>query len=107
MDIAVVGVSSFLVFDPHDGRCREARIAVGAVAPTPVRAPGAESVLAGKELTEGAIDEAAGRAADEARPISDMRGSASFRREIVRVLTRRSLERARDGGRFRPKEQAQ
>ena len=104
MDIAVVGVSSFLVFDPAGGRCLGARIALGAVAPTPMRAAAAESVLGGRSLTKEIIDEAAQRAAAEARPISDVRGSASYRREIVRVLTRRTLEKAADAGMVGPKE---
>ncbi len=94
MDIAVVGVASYLVFASQKNRCREARIALGAVAPTPVRVPQAEAILAGKILTEKAIEEAAERAAEAARPISDVRGSAEYRKEIVKVLTRRTLKRA-------------
>jgi carbon-monoxide dehydrogenase medium subunit len=94
MDIAVVGVASFLVCDTQGNRCREARIALGAVAPTPIRVPQAEAVLAGKVLTEEAIEEAAEQAAEAAQPISDMRGSAEYRREIVEVLARRTLKRA-------------
>jgi carbon-monoxide dehydrogenase medium subunit len=94
MDIAVVGVASFLVFDVQKNRCREARIALGAVAPTPIRVPRAEAVLAGKVLTEKVIEEAAEQAAEAARPISDLRGSAEYRKEIVKVLTRRTLQRA-------------
>lgn len=94
MDIAVVGVASFLVFDTPKNRCREARIALGAVAPTPIRVPQAEAILTGKVLSEKAIEEAAKRAAEAARPISDMRGSAEYRKEMVKVLTRRTLKRA-------------
>ncbi len=94
MDIAVVGVASFLVFDAQKNRCREARIALGAVAPTPIRVPQAEAILVGKTLTEKAIEEAAEQAAEAARPISDVRGSAEYRKEIVKVLTRRTLKRA-------------
>jgi CO/xanthine dehydrogenase FAD-binding subunit len=94
MDIAVAGVASFLVFNPEDGSCMGARIALGAVAPTPVRAPRAESTLAGRPLSREVIDEAAREASGEARPISDVRGSATYRTEIVRVLTKRVLETA-------------
>jgi CO/xanthine dehydrogenase FAD-binding subunit len=94
MDIAVVGVASFLVISKQNDRCQEARIALGAVAPTPLRIPQAESILAGRVLTEEAIEEAAEKAAEAARPISDMRGSAGYRKEIVKVLTRRTLKRA-------------
>jgi CO/xanthine dehydrogenase FAD-binding subunit len=94
MDIAVVGVASFLVIPQQNDRCREARIALGAVAPTPIRVPQAEAILTRKALTEEAIEEAAERAAEAARPISDARGSAEYRQEITKVLTRRALKRA-------------
>lgn len=102
MDIAVVGVASYLVLEPGGSRWCEARIALGAVAPTPVRATKAESLLRGRHVTEGMIEEAANLAAEAALPISDMRGSANYRRELVRVLTRRTLEKAMDAGGVRP-----
>jgi carbon-monoxide dehydrogenase medium subunit len=94
MDIAVVGVASLLVFASQENLCQEARIALGAVAPTPLRVPQAESILADRVLTEEAIEEAAEKAAETASPLSDMRGSAGYRKEIVKVLTRRTLRRA-------------
>lgn len=89
LDIAVVGVACQLTFD--DGRCTKARIALAAVAPTPLRATAAEAALEGQEVTPQLIERAAGLAVDAARPISDQRGSAEFRRHLVRVLTRRGL----------------
>jgi carbon-monoxide dehydrogenase medium subunit len=103
MDIAVAGVASFLSFGQGD-TCREARIALGAVAPTPVRAPGVESLLEGRPLTEESIEEAAKEASREASPISDIRGSAAYRREIVGVLTKRALETAWERYRARKRE---
>jgi CO/xanthine dehydrogenase FAD-binding subunit len=94
MDIAVVGVASLLVFTSQENRCQEARIVLGAVAPTPIRVPQAESILAGRVLTEEAIEEAAEKAAEAAHPISDMRGSGEYRKELVKVLTRRTLKKA-------------
>ena len=79
---------------PEGGLCQEARIALGAVAPTPVRVSRAEAILAGRALTEAAIEEAAERAMEAALPISDVRGSAEYRRALAKVLTRRSLKRA-------------
>jgi aerobic carbon-monoxide dehydrogenase medium subunit len=94
MDIAVVGAAAYFVFGPEGSQCLDVRIALGAVAPTPIRVPEAESLLCGKELTGSLIDEAADWAAKEARPISDMRGSAGYRRELVKVLTARVLNEA-------------
>jgi carbon-monoxide dehydrogenase medium subunit len=98
LDIAVVGVASQLTL--RDGVCGKARIALASVAPTPVRALAAEAALVGQPVTPALIERAAELAIDAARPISDQRGSADFRRHLVRVLTRRTLtvalERARN-----------
>jgi carbon-monoxide dehydrogenase medium subunit len=92
LDIAVVGVGTQLTI--QDGRCTKARIALGAVAPVIVRATEAEEQLEGQEVTPGLLDEAAALAVNAARPISDQRGSAEYRRHLVRVLTRRTLQTA-------------
>jgi CO/xanthine dehydrogenase FAD-binding subunit len=89
LDIAVVGVASQISLT--DGVCGKARIALAAVAPVPVRATAAEQALEGQPLTPQAIARAADLAVEAARPISDQRGSAEFRRHLVRVLTRRTL----------------
>ncbi|HEV8226788.1 MAG TPA: xanthine dehydrogenase family protein subunit M [Methylomirabilota bacterium] len=92
LDIAVVGVSSQVTI--ANGVCAKARIALAAVAPTPVRATAAEAALEGKPLTPELIERAADLAGQSAKPISDQRGSAEFRRHLVRVLTRRTLTTA-------------
>jgi aerobic carbon-monoxide dehydrogenase medium subunit len=92
LDIAVVGVASQIALS--DGVCAKARIALAAVAPTPVRATAAEQALTGQPLTPQTIVRAADLAVEAARPISDQRGSAEFRRHLVRVLTRRTLMQA-------------
>lgn len=94
MDIAVVGVGSTVVLE--NGRCQDARIALAAVGPTPIRATSAEAELRGVPLTDEAIERAAQLAAEEARPIDDVRGTAEFRRHLVTVLTRRTLAAARE-----------
>jgi len=71
---------------------QEARIGLGAVGPTPLRAPKTEALLKGKPLTAALVKEAGALAATEASPISDQRSSAENRRWIVEALTRRGLE---------------
>jgi carbon-monoxide dehydrogenase medium subunit len=90
VDIAAVGVAVLLILS-DDGTCSDAKIVLGAVAPTPVRANMAEAVIKGKQGKNGVIEEVAETAAEEARPISDVRCSADYRREMVKVLTRRAL----------------
>ncbi len=98
LDIAVVGVASQLTLS--NGVCSKARIALAAVAPVPLRARAAEQALEGKPVTPEAIERAAELALGAAKPISDQRGSADYRRHLVRVLTRRTLRTAltRAGG---------
>jgi len=93
MDIAVAGVASFLVLSPRSTKLKTVRIALGAVAPTPIRAYRAEALLTGKAATQEIIEATAEEAAQEARPISDIRASAEYRRELVKVLTRRTLRK--------------
>jgi carbon-monoxide dehydrogenase medium subunit len=94
MDIAVVGVGAAVTLAPRTGACQDAKIVLGAVAPTPIRARAAEKILRGQKPTDALIAEAAEIAAGDARPISDVRASADFRREMVRVLTRRMVTAA-------------
>lgn len=89
MDIAVVGVGASVTLDGE--RCTAARIALGAVAPTPLFAAKASEALVGKKLDDGAIEKAAQLAIEKSSPIDDMRGTAEFRRHLVGVLTRRVL----------------
>jgi len=95
MDIAVASAASFLVFNSTDNTCSEARIALGAVAPVPIRVPEAENLLKGnKPLTSEIIESAAEKAAKCANPISDVRSSASYRLELIKVLVSRTLKMA-------------
>jgi len=73
------------------GRCQGARIALGAVAPTPIRVPEAEAALEGQQLTPEVIARAARLAAEAARPIDDLRGSAAYRQHVTAVMVRRAL----------------
>jgi carbon-monoxide dehydrogenase medium subunit len=92
LDIAVVGVASQLTL--RDGRCVKARIALAAVAPVPLRATAAEARLEGEVVTAALIEQAAQLTVEASSPISDQRGSAEFRRHLVRVLTSRTLTTA-------------
>ena len=93
MDIAVVGVGVALTLSASDV-IERARIALGAVAPTPIRAREAEAVLVGQAASDAVFAQAAEAAAAECRPISDIRGSAKFRRHLVQVMTERLLREA-------------
>ncbi|MCY4413292.1 MAG: FAD binding domain-containing protein [Caldilineaceae bacterium] len=75
----------------------QAAIALGAVAPTVVRAAEAEAFLIGRSLTEETVEEAARLAAQQARPIDDLRGSADYRVAMVETLVARLLRQLRDG----------
>lgn len=104
MDIAVVGVGAAVRLTPDRSGFEDARIALGAVGPTPLFVPEAGDVLRGREISDANIAEAAARAAAAARPISDMRGSAEYRRHLVGVLVRRVVHGAvrRARGEFVP-----
>ncbi len=94
MDIAVVGAGASVVLDDTKQRIISARVGLAAVAPTPLFAEEASALLAGREVSDAAIDEAAEAAQAIARPISDMRGTAEQRTYLVGVLTRRALNGA-------------
>jgi CO/xanthine dehydrogenase FAD-binding subunit len=92
-DICIVSAAVYGVLDSGEKGWKELRIALGAVAPTPIRARHAEERLKGQPLEPKLVDEAARIAADkDAQPISDIRGSADYRREMVYVLVKRALE---------------
>ena len=93
--ISVVSVAIRLEVEA-DGRCRLARIALGSVAPTPIRAIAAEESLCGQALTGKAFVEAGELAAMAVSPISDLRASADYRRRMVKVLVQRLLTQAAD-----------
>jgi carbon-monoxide dehydrogenase medium subunit len=92
MELATVGVAVSLTLE--DDACREARIALGAVAPTPIRARQAEALLRDRAISERLIETAAQAAMAEVLPISNVRASAEYRRQMVGVLTKRALTHA-------------
>jgi len=92
MDLAVVGVAVVIV--PSDGICKELRIGLGAVAPTPLRAKEAEKKLLGQNLTDELIEQCSQLAGDESKPIDDHRASAHYRKAMVSVLVKRAIHQA-------------
>ena len=93
MDIGIASVAASVTLD-EDGRCESSRVALGAVSPVPMRATAAEELLRGETLTAALAERAGELAADAAQPISDIRGSADYRRAIVKILTSRMLNQA-------------
>ena len=91
MDLAQVGIAACLSFDSEKKTCTGARIALGAVGLTPIRALKAEQVLLNKELNETVGKEAGKIAAQEANPRSSLRASKEYRREMIEVLTKRAV----------------
>ena len=98
MDIAVAGAGVSVTLD--NGSFLDARVALASVAPTPLLVGAAGAALRGQPVGRAAILNAAAAAKDAARPITDMRGTADYRRNLCEVLTRRALETAvqRAGG---------
>ena len=94
MDLALVGVAAYVCLDKDGRTCKEVRIALGAVAPTPMRAPMAEQALTGNEITEVLAEEAGKVAGTVCSPISDVRASLGYRCDMVEVLTKRAVMEA-------------
>ena len=93
--ISIIDVALILDFDANT--IRSASIALGAVAPTIIRAGEAEKYLAGKQLRNEVVEEAARLTMNSCKPIDDIRGSAAYRSEMVRICTMRALKSLRDG----------
>jgi carbon-monoxide dehydrogenase medium subunit len=95
MDLALVGVAVCVVMDGSGNLCEDVRIALGAVAPVPLRASEAEAVLRGNALEEEYLEKAARKAREAAEPITDVRGSAEYRASLVQTLTLDALRQLR------------
>ncbi len=94
MDLTVASAAVLLTLEPRKKICLRARLALGAVSPTPMRAKETEKFLEGKVLDEEVIRRAGERAQRECRPISDIRGSAEYRKEMVKVLVERAIKKS-------------
>ena len=95
MDLAIIGVAAKIRIE--NGICTDAKIDLGGVAITPIRAPKAEEILIGKQLTDEVIAEAAVAAMNSCSPISDIRASAEYRKDMIRVFTKRAVKQAMEG----------
>jgi len=91
LEISIVNVASFIALDGQNGTIQKARVVLGAVASTPIRAVSAEKLLIGEEPNDFHFGRAGVAAAKDSKPIDDFRGSARYRRAMVEVLTQRSL----------------
>jgi carbon-monoxide dehydrogenase medium subunit len=94
VDMAAVSAAVLITLGLKNETCQDVRIVLGAVAPIPLRARRAEEVLRGKKIEDELIQRTAQRASEEAQPISDIRSSADYRREMVKVLTKQALKQA-------------
>jgi carbon-monoxide dehydrogenase medium subunit len=90
-DYATVAVAARLQLDSNN-KVEDVRVALGAAAPTPIRAKNVENAIRGQVLTEAMIDDAAALVLDEVDPIADIRGSAEYKRAMARVWTQRALK---------------
>jgi carbon-monoxide dehydrogenase medium subunit len=101
MDLPILGVACLISFDESMKICNKVRIALGVAAPTPIRVPGAEEYLRGKEITPETLEEAGRIASEEASPRTTIRGAEWYRRRLIKTLVGRvariCLARAKGG----------
>jgi carbon-monoxide dehydrogenase medium subunit len=89
--LAVASVAVLLSLDEGTGVVTEARIAVGSMAPTPIRCLKSEKLLAGKKISDEILNSACDKVVEETEPISDVRGSKEYRLHLIRVITKEAL----------------
>ena len=96
VDFAIAGVAVVLTFGVDNETCSEAKISLIGVGRIPLRISKAEVILRGQKITDGLIEQVAQKASAEARPVSDIHGSADYRRRMVGSLSRQAISRAWD-----------
>jgi carbon-monoxide dehydrogenase medium subunit len=94
LEIAIVGIAGLVQLDKKFTTCENARVIIGACSPTPKRVTAIEEELIGAKITDQLLTKASRHAADALNPISDVRGSEEYRREMAEVLTKRVLDSA-------------
>jgi carbon-monoxide dehydrogenase medium subunit len=94
-DMALAGVAAFIVLDPKNrGVCRDIRIVMGSVGPTPIRTTRAEDILRGQKVDDRLIDTAAQIASEDSQPIPDIHASEEYKKELVKVLVQHTVKEA-------------
>jgi carbon-monoxide dehydrogenase medium subunit len=94
LEIAVVGVAALIQLEKETDKCSSARLVIGACAPTPLRVHAAEEILINKKIRNQDIEAAAQAASEAVKPITDVRGSEFYRKEMVKVQSKRALAEA-------------
>jgi carbon-monoxide dehydrogenase medium subunit len=94
LEIALVNIAAFITLEGPEGAITNARIAMGSVAPTPIRSPAAEEILMGEKPSEALFTKSGEAATADSKPITDFRASAEYKKDMVAVLTRRALAEA-------------
>jgi aerobic carbon-monoxide dehydrogenase medium subunit len=103
IDLAVVNITVLMTMEQDKETCRDARIVLGAVSPTPMRARRTEDLLRGRKIEGKLIDQAAQTASDESNPRpGSIRGSLEYKKEMVKVLTARAIREVLKNGRMAP-----
>lgn len=95
MDLAIASLAVLL--EMQDGICRRARLAAGAVAPVPLRLEQVETLLEGSRLEDATVTRARALAGTEISPITDLRSTEQYRRDLVGVFVKRAIEQLRRG----------
>ena len=92
-DLAIVGVAAIVTLD-NAGACKDVRLGLAGVGSTPIRATKAEDVLKGQKPSDALVAEAGEKAAEMSNPSSDIRGSAEYKREMVKVHVRKAIKQS-------------
>ncbi len=93
-DMAIVSAAASITLSDNNAFCKDVRIVLGGAASTPRRATKAEQALMGKKLDDPLLEQIGQRASEEAEPVSDIHASEEYRRELVKILTKRMVRKA-------------
>lgn len=93
-DMAIVSVAASITLSDDGAVCKDVRVVFGGAAPTPRRATKAEEILVGKKMTDALLEEVSQRVSEQAEPVSDIHASEEYRRQLVKILTKRMVKKA-------------